>query len=96
MKLDLSEDALADLDEILSYSIREWGLVRAFDYVAGIRARADALARGELSGVRADDIAPGLRRQPSGSHAIWFRIEGDRLKVIRVLHQSRDAGMWVG
>ena len=27
---------------------------------------------------------------------MWFRIEGDRPKAIRVLRHGRDAGMWVG
>jgi toxin ParE1/3/4 len=96
VKLDLSEEAARDLDEILNYSIRLWGVARAFGYIEDIDARLKALAREEMSGVRADEISPGLRRQLAGSHAIWFRIEGDRLKVVRVLHQSRDPGEWVG
>ena len=96
MKLDISEDALGDLDEILSFSIRQWGPARAFDYIADIRAKAEALARGDLSGMEADEIGPGLRRQIVGAHVIWFRVEAERLRVIRVLHQSRDAGRWVG
>jgi len=51
-----------------------------------------ALARGDLSGTRADDVAQGLRRQVSGSHVIWFRAEGDALRVVRVLHGARDMG----
>ncbi len=27
---------------------------------------------------------------------MWFRIEGDRPKAIRVLRHGRDAGMWAG
>ena len=96
MKLDISEEALGDLDEILSYSIRQWGPTRAFDYIADIRAKADALARGDLSGVKADEIGPALRRQVTGAHVIWFRVEAERLRVIRVLHRSRDAGRWKG
>ena len=46
-------------------------------------------------GGAAEDIATGLRRQIVGSHLIWFRLNGERLVVIRVLHQSRDAGRWV-
>ena len=50
-----------------------------------------SLAEGDLSGVAANEIQPGLRRQVSGSHVIWFRVEADLLRVVRVLHQSRDA-----
>ena len=59
MKLDISEDALGDLDEILSFSIRQWGPARAFDYIADIRAKAEALARGDLSGGEGRRDRPG-------------------------------------
>ena len=49
-----------------------------------------ALARAELHGMRADDGPQGLRRQVPGSHAIWFRVEGHALPVMRVLHDGRD------
>ena len=93
MRLDLSSDARADLNDILAYSAKQWGPVKAFDYVGEIRERMDALARGDLSGTRVDGIPSGLRRQIVSSHVIWFRVEGDRLRVVRVLHQSRDAGV---
>lgn len=28
-------------------------------------------------------------------HEMWFRLDGDTLGVVRVLHSSRDAGRWV-
>ena len=60
-----------------------------------LRDTAIALAEGNISGVAASEIQPGLRRQISGSHVIWFRVEADLLTVVRVPHQSRDAGKWV-
>lgn len=96
MKLEFTSDATADLDAILDYSIDQWGLSRGFDYVTEIRNRAMHLADGFHPGLNAEDIQSGLRRQVSGSHVIWFRREPDRIVVIRVLHQSRDAGRWLG
>lgn len=96
MKLDIAVEARADLRAIHSYSVEHWGRVRAAAYLDNIQAKMCALAEPTLSGVPADEVRPGLRRQVAGSHAIWFRIEGDRLKVIRVLHQSREAGLWIG
>ncbi|NEY90753.1 type II toxin-antitoxin system RelE/ParE family toxin [Tabrizicola oligotrophica] len=96
MKLEFTSDATADLDDILDYSIAQWGLARGFDYVTEIRNRAMLLADGFHPGATADDVQQGLRRQVSGSHVIWFRREPDRIVVIRVLHQSRDAGRWLG
>lgn len=96
MNLEFSNAAKVDLDEIWDYSRRNWGAVRAAGYLDRLADAAEALARGELTGTRADDIRPGLRRLVSGSHILWFRITDDRLLVIRVLHQSRDAGRWMG
>ena len=95
MRLDLTGEAKGDLDDILDYSITTWGVDRGFDYVEDIRAMIDAMLDRVSPGGAAEDIAPGLRRQFAGSHAIWFRLDGERLVVLRVLHQSRDAGRWV-
>ena len=96
MRLDLSQAARADLIEIHAYSRQTWGPVRATTYLNALREATRSLARGDLSGQRADDVASGLRRLVVGSHVIWFRVEGEVLRIIRVLHGSRDAGRWVG
>ena len=95
MRLDVSQAARADLIEIFAYSRRTWGHVRATAYLTALREATRSLGRGNLSGQRADDVATGLRRLVVGSHVIWFRIEGEVLRIIRVLHGSRDAGRWV-
>jgi toxin ParE1/3/4 len=95
MRLVVSEEAAVDLDDILAYSVREWGAAQGVDYVRAINEAFGKLTAGTLSGTRADDLAPGLRRLVAGSHVVWFRVADDQLLVIRVLHQSRDAGRWV-
>ena len=96
MRLDLSREAQADIRDIYAYSLRHWGHRRASDYIDHLRERMTALAAGDLPGKAADEVRPGLRRQLAGSHAIWVRAEGDRLRVVRVLHHGKDAGVWVG
>jgi toxin ParE1/3/4 len=95
VRLDLTEEARTDLDDILDYGVRHWGIDRGFAYVEDIRAVMDDMLDQNKPGGAAEDIATGLRRQFAGSHSIWFRLNGERLVVIRVLHQSRDAGRWV-
>lgn len=96
MKLDIAAAAKADLRAIHLYSVKHWGQARAAAYLDDIKRKMQVLAEFTLSGASADEVRPGLRRQIAGSHTIWFRIEGDRLKVIRVLHQSRESGLWIG
>jgi toxin ParE1/3/4 len=95
VRLELAEEANRDLHAIYLYCKETWGSARARTYVQDIKAHFRQLAQSEVSGTKADDIAPGLRRLVSGSHVIWFRVEGEVLRVIRVLHGSRDAGRWV-
>lgn len=95
MKLFIAVAARTDLVEIQLFGAKTWGHGQAGQYRDLIRERMKVLARGEVSGTSADDIAPGLRRQVVGSHATWFRLDAERLVVVRVLHQSRDAGRWV-
>ena len=95
MKLVWRKAATRDLNDIWNFSEANWGRSRADRYMTALRDTAVALAEGKLSGVAANDIQPSLRRQVSGSHVIWFRVEADLLRVVRVLHQSRDAGKWV-
>lgn len=95
MKLDIAAEARADLRAIYAYSIERWGRARADTYLDELRSKMRGLGEASLSGGPADEVLPGLRRQVAGSHTIWFRIEGDRLKVIRVLHQSREVGLWI-
>lgn len=95
MRLDITPAAQADIRQIYSYSKQQWGSARARLYADEIRARMHQLPKGEASGTNADDITPGLRRLVAGSLVIWFRVQPDSLLIIRVLHQSRDAGRWM-
>lgn len=96
MKLDITPAAREDIRSINDYSRSTWGPVRARDYMGALHDKIKAVARGDLTGVKAEDVGPGLRRQVVGAHVIWFRVVGERLRVIRVLHQSMDAGRRVG
>jgi toxin ParE1/3/4 len=96
VKLDVTKGAIGDLDDILMFSVKNWGVDQGFEYVQSISdAMRDMLGQ-KNPGQSAADISHGLRRKLVGSHAIWFRLAPDRLVVLRILHQSRDAGRWMG
>lgn len=90
-RLLLGPEARADLREIWSYSRQTWGDERAERYLADMRRVMEGLVAGTAPSHPADSIMAGYRKARSGRHAIWFRQAGERVEVIRVLHDRMDA-----
>ncbi len=87
----LSPAAQADLSDIWDYTAHNWGVTQAERYILGIREACEALADGRRKGRSADDIRPGYRKLPVGSHVLFFRITSDgEIDVVRILHQRMD------
>ena len=93
LKLSWTSEATDDLDEIWDYSAVTWGEAQADRYLKDIRAAASRLADGQISGTAENQVRPNLRRVVVRLNVIWFRVVGTELRVVRVLHQSRDAGV---
>lgn len=87
--LAFSPAAAADISSIWDYSAETWGPDQADRYTDEIRNACHALASGGKRG-RAVEVRPGYLKYPTGSHMIYFRDLGDRLVIIRVLHQRQD------
>jgi len=90
MQLIISRSARADLKAIARYSEREWGDVRAKSYLAAFGTRFAMLSRRPKLGAPRDDISEGYRALAVGRHLVFYKIDGNRLLVIRVLHQRMD------
>ena len=75
--------AARDIDEIYDFTAERWDTARAERYIG---TRCEALARGQVQGRDAADIRQGYRRLAVGSHVIFYRVAGDRITVIRILH----------
>lgn len=86
----LSPAAQADLESIWDYTVRHWGKAQAERYTRGIQAACEALGNGTLVSRSADDIRAGYRKAAVGSHVMFFRVQGDMVEIIRILHQSMD------
>ncbi|WP_414731508.1 type II toxin-antitoxin system RelE/ParE family toxin [Vitreimonas sp.] len=59
-------------------------------YLQDIFRTIEALAQEPSSGRACGDIRPGYFRRNVGSHAIFFRVVGTRVEIVRVLHARRD------
>lgn len=85
----LSPRAKADLEDIWLYTVENWSIAQADRYHRTLIAEIEALASGRRVGQRSN-VRAGLWKRACGSHVIWFRDQGDRLDIIRVLYGAQD------
>lgn len=88
--LAFSQAAQADLGNVWRYSAGQWSPEQADRYADGLREACRDLAAGLGQG-RPVAVRRGYLRYAIGSHATYYRERGDRLEVIRILHQAQDA-----
>ena len=87
--LTFSPAAAADIENIWDYSAEHWGPDQADRYTDELRDACLALARGDRQGRRVPE-REGYLKYATGSHMIYFRDQGERLEVIRILNQAQD------
>ena len=87
----LSEEADADLEEILYFGAVRFGRVQAHNYLQELKAAFNRIAAAPVAYQAVDDLRPGYRRAVYQSHAIYFRVEADGVLIVRVLGQQDTA-----
>ena len=88
----LTPRALSDLDDIADYTIETWGIEQLDVYLGQLTDRVEWLAKNQLLGRARDDIHPGYRCFPEGSHKIFYVIRDEYVDVIGIPHKSMDVG----
>ena len=88
----LSPRAQADLSDIWDYGQDQWGPERADQYVREIQKVIERAAANPKRGRSCDDIRAGYFKVAAGSHLVFYRLTGDTLDVVRILHQRMDVG----
>jgi toxin ParE1/3/4 len=87
-------DPLAELDfqDIFLFTAERWDDARAEEYVEAIRVALGRLVAfphlGELFG----PALPQVRRLVIGQHAAFYQVDGQRVYVLRILHQRMQPG----
>ncbi|MFR9773850.1 type II toxin-antitoxin system RelE/ParE family toxin [Nocardia sp. SC052] len=83
--------ARADLEEIWDHTLQQWGPEQAEDYVNELRHAIERVADRPGIGRACEELRPGYRRLPAGSHTLYYRITEDGVvAVVRILHQRMD------
>jgi toxin ParE1/3/4 len=86
----LSPRAQLDLDDIWDYSLNRWGAARAERYVRDLVQALEMIAIDRQRGRLCDDIRAGYFKYAAVSHVIFYRIAGDQIDVVRILHGRMD------
>ena len=86
----LSPLARLDLEDIWTYTRKQWSRRQADTYIREMLAAFTELAQGSRIGMSAEDIRPGYLKYLIGAHIIFYRRSSASIEVIRVLHQNMD------
>ena len=90
MRLEVSEPARRDLDEIYVYGALTYGLNQAESYMAGLRRLLASLADNPFIGRERDEVRPPIRLFPYQAHHVFYDVIGDRVVIRRLLHRTVD------
>jgi toxin ParE1/3/4 len=96
LPLELSEAADLDLVDIHAYTTSKFGQAQADDYLLGIEELFVSLTSNPIQGKERNEIKQGLRGIPYVAHLVFYRILPDRLRIVRVIHASRDLPKHLG
>jgi toxin ParE1/3/4 len=89
-ELEVAENAQRDIIEIRLYSTEVWGDQQADEIVVRLSAGFESLQSNPQLGKSEDDMRPGLRQLVVGEHRILYRIVGDVVWILRVVHTRMD------
>ncbi|ULQ47711.1 type II toxin-antitoxin system RelE/ParE family toxin [Flagellatimonas centrodinii] len=90
----LTKAAEQDLEQIFDFGIDRFGLDQTMKYQVGLDQQLHALADQPLVYQAVDHIRPGYRRGVYRSHAIYYRVEGNGILIVRILgNQNPDTAL---
>ena len=90
LPIEISRVADLDLEDIFDYTVAQYGVDRAIKYVSSFDEVFDYLSLHPTLGRDRPEIRTGLRSLNKEYHIIFYRILVDRIRIVRILHGSRD------
>lgn len=86
----LSEFAEHDIEDIYNFGSYKFGTAQALQYLENLELCFETLCKNPTIGRCRNEIKNGLLSLPYHSHIIFYRITPSYIRVIRILHGSRD------
>ncbi|MDT0646038.1 type II toxin-antitoxin system RelE/ParE family toxin [Zunongwangia sp. F260] len=86
----LSQKSHEDIDDIYDFGADKFGEDQALEYLIGLRTHFEFLLKNPHIGKKRDEIKEGLFSFPYVSHIVFYRVFNNHIRIVRVLHGSRD------
>lgn len=87
---ELSDAADQDISKIFDYTEEEFGFDQAVAYVSELEDLFNLLIENPEIGRSRNEIRTNLRSLKKLSHIVFYRNLKDRIRIVRVLHGSKD------
>jgi len=86
----LSRNTQDDINDLFDFGAEKFGKYQALEYLIGLRSYFKLLMKNPHLVKKRTEIKKGLFSFPYASHIIFYRIFNKHIKIVRVLHGSRD------
>lgn len=91
MNYVLTDDAEADLRDIIRYTRKEWGAAQVRTYVAKLKARIARVAAGQGAFKELDALYPALRMARCEHHYVFcLPRQNAPALIVAILHERMD------
>ena len=92
----LNADAEDDVRRLYRWSVLRFGVDQADKYFDGLFERFDQIADEPQLYPAVDEIRQGYRRSVYAAHAVYYRMAGDTVDIMRVLGREDVTGQIPG
>jgi toxin ParE1/3/4 len=86
-KFLFTERAENDLEDIIDYTLIEWGSVQSHHYVDGLEELSQLLADNPSVGTSRDSLSKGVMSFSYRSHILYYIKQRHGITIVRVLHK---------
>ena len=89
-RYQFTDNAERDLEGIIDYTVQEWGVSQADNYLDGLESRTQLLAENPDLGMARETLSKGLLSFPYESHILYYKKHARGIVILRVLHEHMD------
>lgn len=86
----LSQQSQEDIEAIYEFGLHQFGTSQVLAYLIKLRDQFELLTTNPEIAKQRNEIKLGLYSLPCSSHIIFYRILENHIRIVRVLHGSRD------